>query len=452
MSEGLSKKYVTVREFVESWDKELYKLTNLDYFIYLMINHMGNQLDKRFFNAPQNDSKLLLSFESIGTLCFNIGDSFEYFLEEDSLGRYSVDYRVDKEMSGEVLDRNSEVTHRRLKSLQALLSHGYFKEHSFRADLMEYVIIDTLLQFYYEEIGIEFGDEDMEIMALAEYIEDTMIRFIRAEGKSLLQRYDDPAIDFFEKLLEMEEGFNEAQRWQSNGREMAEDFHDWSTGTNDQENALDDVFKRFIADSEKDASQDDLGCLSCNIDLLRCYLQAEARISSIYEISPTHINEFLSVWLIKKFAHESPPRFPQLFQSLARFITWLNKNLGIELKREFIRFYDNVKTEIPRVVRILHAYLQEYNLFEIMLLRNQEDAEQIDGFFEITEFSQRPEKVLSLENIHQYQPLKDVVLNMSSYNSLRKGDVLQATVVKKNEQWEILEIHYIFPNASKAYL
>ena len=86
MSEKYQRTFISVREFIESWDKEIYELTNLDFFVFLTINHLGNQIEKRFFINERSNSPLSLSFDNIGTLCFNLGDSLEFFFQDNCFG------------------------------------------------------------------------------------------------------------------------------------------------------------------------------------------------------------------------------------------------------------------------------------------------------------------------------------------------------------------------------
>lgn len=451
MSDQFQKTFVSVREFVESWDKEIYKLTNLDYFIYLMVNHLGNQLEKRFFVQSRQNSRLALSFESIGTLCFNIGDSFEYFLEEDCFGRYSVDYRIEPEAKNETVERNREVTQQRIKSLQSLVNDGFIKEQNFRVDLMEYVVMDTLLQFYYEEIGIEFGEDDLEIMELADFIEDVIITYIRSEGRTLLQRHGDPAIDNFEKLLEAEEDYQfEDDPWDESEDVFEESGDDWEDSDAYYE-GLNDVFQAFIEASDGHPAGHG-GCAACDIGLFKEYLVKQARIGDILDLSEEHLCEFLSVWLIKHFAQEEAPKFTHIFQTMARFVNWLNQIYGLDFRRSFVKFYENVKTETPRALEALNAYLEEYDLFDVLLYRGRPDITQASGSYEVKKIRSRMRKTLDLANIHFFDEFPEVRLNSAICSRLKTGDILQATLIQKDDEWEVLEIHYVFPKIARPYV
>ena len=76
MAERFQKTYISVQEFISSWDKEIYELNNLDYFTFLLINNIGYRIEHDFFNQQNKDPNLQIDPEEIGTLSFNIGDSF----------------------------------------------------------------------------------------------------------------------------------------------------------------------------------------------------------------------------------------------------------------------------------------------------------------------------------------------------------------------------------------
>ena len=90
MSTRFEKTYISVNEFVSSLEKEIYELTNLDYFTFLLINYLGYQIENEYFNKDNNTPYLLIDPEEIATLAFNIGDSFESFLENNCFGDCSL--------------------------------------------------------------------------------------------------------------------------------------------------------------------------------------------------------------------------------------------------------------------------------------------------------------------------------------------------------------------------
>jgi len=72
LSERFEKTYISIHEFIDSWEKEIYELTQLDYFIYLIINKLGFQIEHDFLNAKNKNPYLQIDPNDIGTLASSI--------------------------------------------------------------------------------------------------------------------------------------------------------------------------------------------------------------------------------------------------------------------------------------------------------------------------------------------------------------------------------------------
>jgi hypothetical protein len=294
LASDFQKTFISAREFLESWDKEIYEMTNLDFFIYLMVNHLGNQLEKRFFVRERRNSSLYLDFDNIGTLCFNLGDSFEYFLEDEQSGKSNENHSWDLE--NEYRENSEKTVSRKNKRLKSFLSEGALKEQSVRVELMENVILDTLMQFYYDEMGIEVDEEELEIIELADFIEDMMVEFIRQEGQTLLQRHGDPAIDYFEGLLESEDDYDEEKEW--NGEEEESfypDDEDWEEYSDLYED-ISEAIHKFI--DSIDSEPPEAARIARDIELFHEYLTEYAEVSTLDDLDEEYFFEFLAIWLI----------------------------------------------------------------------------------------------------------------------------------------------------------
>ena len=61
MAEQFKKTYVSVTEFIDSWEKEIYELTHLDYFSYLLINEMASGIENDFFPNYNREEQIFLN-------------------------------------------------------------------------------------------------------------------------------------------------------------------------------------------------------------------------------------------------------------------------------------------------------------------------------------------------------------------------------------------------------
>lgn len=442
--------FISAREFVESWDKEIYELTNLDFFVYLMINHLGSQLEKRFFVRERRNSHLYLTFDDIGTLSFNLGDSLEYFLKDNCFANCPLKCPVDLNTLVNLDEyKNDPYLKNKILVLKSFTSGNVIKEQCFRIHFMNHVILDTITSFYAEDLALEIDEGNMELLEMAAFIEDIIVGFIQQQGQTLLQRPSEPAMDYFEELLQSEDEINERQMWsiEPEGWQSDEENDYWQVGYE----SIDDLFEKFILDINYDMP-DRRKTMTVDIELFREFLTEFADVSNSYELNDEHILEFLSYWLVQKFALEDVSRIPRIFHTMARFVSWLQLNYGIDYKSSFLKYYDRVKTEVPRVVKALNTYLNEFDLMEALLVRGKSEPEQLFGFYEVKKLHSRIDKTLDLKDVHFSDMVTNVHLDSSAYLKLKPGDILQAILVRNGNGWKVLEIQYIYPRVAKPYV
>ncbi len=450
LSERFQKTFISVREFIESWDKEIYELNHLDFFIYLLINHVGNRLDRQFFTPDRQNSPLFLDFENLGTLCFNLGDSLEYFLQDHCFGSCSLNCPLDMDntVHSERYEGNDWMR-RRIDLLQSFLNGSMVKEQCLRVDIMNHVILETLVQFYSEELGVDFGEDDVEMVELAEFIENVIIDFIRLEGQGLLQRPFDSAMDYFEELLDIDEDYAGEDEWQNEGE-------GWTASPNEDswQQSFEEIsrtLEKFLEDYQIQ-SPDSLSWMTQDVRLFQKYLMEIGGVYDIYDLKDEHILEFLAFWLVKEYVMEDEAQVQHVFRTMARLVTWMYNNYGLDFRRPFLEYYEQVKREVPRVIRALNTYLNEYNIFNVMLNRDNPEVEQISGFFEVKQLHSRIHKIMDLADVHFFAELKQVQFDSSAFLNLRPGDILHATLMKQEGHWEVLEIHYIYPNIARTFI
>ncbi len=450
MSERFQKTFISIREFVESWDKELYELNNLDFFIYLLINHVGNQLEKRYFIQDKKHSTLYLDFDNLGTVCFNLGDALEFYLEDNCLGTCPLNCPRDLDESVDLARSDiEERIKKKLNLLQSFMSGQLDKEQCLRIDLMNHVILDTLIQFYRDEFDMEITEDDLLLLELGEFIENTIIDFIRLEGQTLLFRPFDTAIDYFEDLLQSEADEEQKNNWseEDTAWEEAQDFEVWQENTE----TIDDVFARFLSDTHYNPA-DAGSALVYDIDFFKRYLKEYAEVVTISELNEHHVAEFFSVWLAREFVMLDEKQVSFVFRATARFITFLYHQYHINLKRDFLRFYERLKLDLPRVIKATNTFISEYNLLEVLLTNEQQDDPEKSGYFEIIGIHNHSSSLMDLRETHFLEVFEQVRMDSSIFNKLKKGDILHASIIKKSHSWEILDIQYVYPSLAKRYV
>ncbi|MBN2365860.1 MAG: hypothetical protein EH225_07545 [Calditrichaeota bacterium] len=452
MSERHQKTYIPVREFIESWDKELYELTNLDYFIYLMINYLGNNLEKRFFIENRSHSDLFLDFDRIGTVSFNLGDAFEYFLEENCFGSCPVDCLrdLDGQIDSNSLDLDDSLK-RKLEILQSFLVGKLDKEQCLRLDLMNNVILDTLLQFYNEEMELEIEENNLMLLELAEFIENVIIDFIRFESQPLLNKPFNNALEYFEALLQSETEEKLENEWSDSDGESEWGEEHQNYKWEKIQSSIDDVFLQFLNDEHYNPKPAD-NSLAHDINYLNRYLKEYAGIEKLSEFEQQHLAEFLSTWLAREFVLSDAKSVSHVFRATARFVTFLYHHYQINLKREFLKLYDTLKTDLPRVIQATNAFISDYNLLEAVLVSGYQEMEQKIGYFEVLGIHNKIARTLNVKDVFNGAPGLNLKLDSSAFFKVHKGDIIHASIINKTGEWEILEIQYIYPRISKNFI
>ena len=451
MSERYQKTFVSVREFVESWDKEIYQLTNLDFFIYLLINNIGNHLERQYFIGERKESPFYLDFDLLGSLCFNIGDNLEIFFKENCFGKCSLNCPLDMDtiVPENNLPENS-FTRKRIKLLSEYLVGDRSKENFLRLDILNFVLLDTLAHFYNEELGLEVEEDDVAILQMAEFIINVIIQFIRIEGQGLLRNPYENAQEYFQELLEIEEESRE-DTWtvdEEGWTPEAEEHEQWDA----PDDKIEMVISRFLDESLANSPERNDWMIPY-VQMLQAFLQEQPDVYDVFDLREDHLLEFLSTWLVQEYTMQDDRQVQHNFRMLARFVTWLYNTYNIDFKRTFLSYYDKVKTDVPRVIRALNYYLNEYDIFNTLLIREAEDIEKVSGFYQIRAMGSFQSKVLHLEDLHKFHEFPVVKFYSNIFNQIRTGDILQATLFKNpSGLWEVLEIHFIYPGIAERFI
>lgn len=450
MSAGPQKAFISTQEFVESWDKELYELNNLDYFILLMINYVGSQLHKNFFINQRRHLQNFLDFDSICTLSFNLGDSFGYFLEDNCFDSCPINCPRDLDGKIDICSiKLEDRIKRKLELLQSFLMGQLEKEHCLRIDLMNHVIINTIQQFYLEELDIEFEENDISLLDLSEFVEGVIIEFIRFEGKSLIEKPFESALEQFEDLLQKESELKtddiykqEKKEWQ-----FEKSTDNWRLGSA----TVDDAIMHFLNDRHYNPkfSADPI---AHDIDYLNKYLKENANITRISDFNEMHLAEYLSVWLVREFVLTDAEHIPHIFRATARFVTFLYHQYDINLKKEFLALYDALKLDLPRVIQATNTYISEYNMLDSLLIKPKDREKTKLGYFEVIEKRDMPHRSIEVKSLSDFG--KEFLLKIDStiYFKIQRGDVLHTSIIKRGVDWNLLEIQYIYPNIALNFV
>lgn len=192
----------TIDQFAESWQKEVNELTHLDYFTFKLICKLENHLkDETFAGSNADQGLLLMDGEGIN-LAFSLGDGLQFFFEKMCFGEgCSLGCPNKLEAPFDEKDkkvREGIVTYEFKGDFEACKQ----RRDCFSYDIVNYVIRDTLIDFYNYEKGIQLEEEDTNIKILTKTIGDFVLSFTSMYGSTILQNPTAPATNMISQELQ----------------------------------------------------------------------------------------------------------------------------------------------------------------------------------------------------------------------------------------------------------
>jgi hypothetical protein len=174
-------------EFARIWKKESAELSQLDYFSFKLINNIEKQLVDFYFIANGHSEEFLLNPSQISEMVVQLVDSLQFFIEQICFGNGCALGCPNKlntpfsEMEDEV---RLEIIEQEFKgNADACRS----RRDCFKHDLMNYVIKDTLIDYYCYFAYRDYSEDNPELNNLAAFIVDVVIKFTLENGPVLLK-------------------------------------------------------------------------------------------------------------------------------------------------------------------------------------------------------------------------------------------------------------------------
>jgi len=436
VSERFEKTYISVSEFVSSWEKEIYELNNLDYFTYLLINFLGYKIEHGFFNSEENSPYLRIDPEEIATLSFNIGDCFESFLENNCFGDCTLSCPTKLEDKIDPNQRELEKTH--LNIIHIMNGTDLSKKQLLLTDILNYVVLDTLFDFYNYEIGLDLDDADIGLMQFADFITVIMEKFIESRGQALLLSPKEPASDLFENIIA--EAENDWDELPPATYEEAEDKEDWKYGNLSVANVVQD----YIVQSQ---NRDSIG--EKVLEYFQSYTDEYAGILQIDDFAKEDFEEFFLFWLLREISLEKDITSDVVKKTFENFFIWLELSKGLDLKKLYKEFVTSSFGFFEKTLTTIRLYFENNSVINGILEANSPDDKIVDGFFQVEKVNRSG--LLRLRDIHFRQTYLNVKVNLSDPPQL-DNTILYASLKNTAYGWRIVNLEYIFPAKAKPYL
>jgi len=438
LAEQSRKIYISAREFIDSWEKEIYELTNLDYFIFSLINELALELEKNFFTRFSSTDALYLHSEEIGILSFNMGDSTQSFLDKNCFS--SCNMNCPLQLNEDVSSTESMLRQGMIALNSQEGSRCHTKEECLYADLLNYVVLDSLLDFYNYEMGLVMEDGNMVLTRMAEFIMDIIISFTKNKGQKWLQNRDENASDLFERHIQSEQ-----LDWQNDANLLDDDLEgdEWKL----EQSKPVYVIESFLSSL---SHRNDLGEAPRIIDRFNEFITDFLELERIEELAYDDIEEFLTIVVNHEFLMDEQINLDLVADLFESFIDYLEYNYNLNFKEAFKRFRQTVFPHILRTFRLIRRYNQRHPYVDYLLSASHLDEDEItEGFFKV--HRQQKAKFV-LQDIHLSTEYAGVHVDESIAWELQTGDILHGQLKKRNKGWEFVHLEMIYPENARPYL
>ena len=436
MSERFEKTYISVSEFVTSWEKEIYELTNLDYFTYIIINYLGYQIEHEFLNSDDCTPYLHIDPEEIATLSFNIGDSFESFLENNCFGDCSLSCPT--RLEDKVNPEDAELDRTHLNIIQIMNGTDLSKKQFLLTDILNYVVLDTLFDFYNYEIGLDLDDADIGLMQFADFITVILEKFIEGKGQPLLAHPKESAKELFERILNDSE--HDWEETPPTFYDEGDEKEDWKQGNL----SINHVIPEYISLLPENAlARKQL------MEYFQTFSEEYAGIFQIDEYSKEDLEEFFLFWLLREISLEKEIEVEEITDTFEQFFLWLELSRNIDLKTVYTEFISENLASLEKSLFSMRTYFEDNSLINGILDANNATDQVINGFFMVENVTRHG--FLRLRDIHFRQTYLNVKINLSDPAPLEKT-ILYASIKYTAYGWRVINLEYIFPQKAKPYL
>ncbi len=314
------------------------------------------------------------------------------------------------------------------------------KEDCLYTELLNYVVLDSLLDFYNYELGVVMDEKDHDVIILAEFIMKVIMNFIRTKGQKWLQTPEESAGEQFDRYLQ-----NEEYRWDRNFPDMMDDEiegDEWKVN----EYGPGEVMEAFQqAFEEEYRHYNEFRVAEKFKEFMRNYLELE----NIHELTFEDIQEFFLVVLVNEYLVVDEFDFlraVEIFDLLVEFIAF---SYDHSLTSEYHQFRLNVIPEIRRTFEISRNYQKIHPLVEFFISGESDNDTLLEGFFEVEEITTT---LYNLRDIHLHTEFKGVSLERLRQAEIRKGDILHGQLAIKGSQWRLVHLEMVYPKYARPHL
>lgn len=440
MSDQFKKTYISAREFVNSWEKEVYELTHLDYFIYLQINDLSSLLENDFYVTYGLKDSFRLTHEEIATMSFNIGDALQIFLDKNCFNGCSLG--CPNKLSKPFSKKDDEIREYFVKKeFDGITASCTNREDCLYHDVKNYVVLDVVLDFYNYEMGIVLHEKDKKLVKLVEVVMNQVILFTREMGSKLLINPSDLAGDLFEQHFQTDESdweeiIHEADEIEEEETEIWKIDHE----------SINIVFHEFEEEYFQYLESQFSGKV---LKHFKTFLDEYVEVNKINEIEFEFIDEFFSVLLLQNFLLDENVNFKELKKLFGQFFSFVDQRFSTNLNEPFKTYSSGELIDIERVFLITQKFQNDHPYVNYLLNIESKKDDLIEGYYEILKLT---DEELVLFDVDVKTEHNNIDLGDLENSDIKVGDILHLQLDTSSAVWEIAYLELIYTSSSKYFL
>jgi hypothetical protein len=437
LAERFKRTYISAREFVNSWEKEIYELNNLDYFIFLSMNDLGTLIEQKFFKEIDRKDSLYLNSEEISNLVFNLGDSLQMFFEKNCFG--ACELRCPSRLNESLTFEEQQLRQGIISVFDNHASKCQTKDQCLYLDLMNYVVLDTLIDFYNYELNVVLDESDLNLLRFAEFIMDIILDLIKQKGQHLLARPQENAGGLFEDSLK-----NDETPWSEILPDMDDDEDEeselWKIGGAH----ISDIFLEFREQNELIYDENVLKALRKFEEYLIDFLE----IRNFDEVDTQDLEEFFLVILLNDLIDQDASAIDRILDMFRNLFNHIEFQYDCDIK-ELFDSTNFSPDDLKRVMDFNREYQAHHPLLNYLLSPESQNDTQVEGFYEVVKKSGA---YLVLKDIHLNTVFRPVGFERLESSNFLHGDILHVQMNLEQVGWRICRLEMLYPPQSKPYL
>ncbi len=403
------------------------------------MNSIAEQLETSFFPKLFNhEDDFILNSEEITNLAFHLGDSIQLFFDKNCFG--SCPLNCPTKLNDKVTQEDFVQAGKIPENMEIGVHVCTTKEQCLKHDLLNYVIVDTVVDFYLYDLKFDIESDDPLLNKLIHFISDKILNLIKKEGAALLSTPNENASELFDQLIEIDDNsWSEPEYFSLEEAEEAELDEPWKRSEENIFTAIED-FENLNSSLSDQRS----------IQLFKKYLTTYLGPVNIKELVYEDLEEFFLIVFPTEFASEERVRIEDEIKIFEQFIKYIDYNY----EKNFNLYWNNLKEsvfpELQRTFKLSQQFHQQNSYIDFQLSDEKSSASLIDGFFEIVDLQ---DGLFVVEDIHIKEQYQMVNLSLLNTTQLEPGDIVNMQLVPdgKND-WRAIWVECVFTAKAKYYL